>query len=69
MIVGDKDPAWIAPAFSELFRVMKKNTFCVSFYGWPHAEAEFPTLFDCDGAADEQSRADLGRAGVPGNAL
>ena len=38
IIVGDEDPAWLAPAFSEIFRVMKKDTFCVSFYGWPHAD-------------------------------
>lgn len=38
MIVGDKDPSWLAPSFSEIFRVMKNNSFCVSFYGWPHAD-------------------------------
>jgi site-specific DNA-methyltransferase (adenine-specific) len=38
MIVGDDNPAWLAPVFCELFRVMKKDTFCVSFYGWPHAD-------------------------------
>jgi adenine-specific DNA-methyltransferase len=38
MIIGDDDPTWLAPASSEIFRVMKKDTFCVSFYGWPHAD-------------------------------
>jgi adenine-specific DNA-methyltransferase len=38
IIVGDDDPTWLAPAFSEIYRVMKKDTFCVSFYGWPHAD-------------------------------
>jgi adenine-specific DNA-methyltransferase len=38
MIVGDDDPTWLAPAYSEIFRVMKNDTFCVSFYGWPHAD-------------------------------
>lgn len=37
-IVGDADPAWLAPSFSEIYRVMKRDTFCVSFYGWPHAD-------------------------------
>jgi adenine-specific DNA-methyltransferase len=38
IIVGDNDPTWLAPAFSEIYRVMKNDTFCVSFYGWPHAD-------------------------------
>src|SRR5437870_5601574 len=37
-IRGDDDPVWLAPAFSQLYRVMKPDTFCVSFYGWPHAD-------------------------------
>jgi DNA modification methylase len=28
----------LAPAFAEIYRVMKDGTFCVSFYGWPHAD-------------------------------
>lgn len=38
VIAGDEDSAWLAPAFGQIFRVMKKDTFCVSFYGWPHAD-------------------------------
>lgn len=38
VIVGDDDPSWLLPAFAELYRVMKDDTFCVSFYGWPHAD-------------------------------
>ena len=38
MIIGDDDPTWLAPAFSEIFRVMKKDTFCVFIYGLPHAD-------------------------------
>ena len=37
-IVGDSDPAWVRPAFREIWRVMKPDTFCVSFYCWPHAD-------------------------------
>jgi site-specific DNA-methyltransferase (adenine-specific) len=37
-IVGDTDAAWLPPAFAEIFRVLKNDTFCVSFYGWPHAD-------------------------------
>src|SRR5712691_4932477 len=29
----DSDP-WLVPAFAEIYRVLKNNRFCVSFYGW-----------------------------------
>lgn len=33
-IANDDNTRWIFPAFAELYRVMKPNTYCVSFYGW-----------------------------------
>ena len=38
VIVGDDNPDWLRPAFSEIWRVMKPDTCCVSFYGWPHVD-------------------------------
>lgn len=37
-IVGDDDNRWLHPAFAELFRILKPDRFCVSFYGWNQAE-------------------------------
>ena len=37
-IQGDEDARWIAPAFEEIWRVLKQDSFCLSFYGWPHAD-------------------------------
>lgn len=37
-IAGDDDPTWVRPTFAELWRVMAPDSFCVSFYGWPHAD-------------------------------
>ncbi len=37
-LAGDRSPSWLRPAFAEVWRVMKDNTFAVSFYGWPHAD-------------------------------
>jgi site-specific DNA-methyltransferase (adenine-specific) len=37
-IVGDTESSWVRPAFSEIWRVLKEDTFCVSFYGWPEAD-------------------------------
>ena len=27
---------WVKPAFAELYRVLKGNSFCALFYGWAH---------------------------------
>ena len=35
---GEWLPTTTAPAFEQVARVMKPNTFCVSFYGWSHVE-------------------------------
>src|SRR5262249_48170181 len=35
---GDSDPSWIQPVFTELWRVLKRDSLCLSFYGWPHAD-------------------------------
>jgi DNA modification methylase len=37
-VPGDDTDAWLAPAFAEIHRVLERNSFCVSFYGWPHAD-------------------------------
>jgi adenine-specific DNA-methyltransferase len=33
--LNDNDDYWLKPAFHELFRVLKPDRFCASFYGWP----------------------------------
>ena len=38
-IVGDDDPSWLRPAFEQIWRLMKPDTLCVSFYGWVHSDA------------------------------
>lgn len=37
-IANDSDPAWIEPAFTEAYRVLKPDSFCISFYGWNAAD-------------------------------
>ncbi|MBI1831470.1 MAG: DNA methylase [Planctomycetes bacterium] len=37
-IVGDDDPSWLLPSFAEIYRVLRPDSFCVSFYGWPHSD-------------------------------
>lgn len=36
--VNDDDDRWLSPSFHELFRVLKSDCFCISFYGWPWIE-------------------------------
>lgn len=33
-VANDDNDRWVAPAFSEMHRVLKDGGFCVSFYGW-----------------------------------
>jgi site-specific DNA-methyltransferase (adenine-specific) len=37
-IANDDNDRWLKPAFAEIHRVLERNRFCVSFYGWPHAD-------------------------------
>ena len=40
-IANDVDDAWLAPAFAEVYRVLKSDALCVSFYGWNRVDAFF----------------------------
>jgi len=37
-VPNDNDDQWLLPAFQEMYRVLKEDSFCVSFYGWPKAD-------------------------------
>jgi len=37
-IANDVSDEWLHPAYAEMYRLLKPNTFCVSFYGWPHVD-------------------------------
>jgi hypothetical protein len=38
VIEGDSDGDWVEPVYFEVSRVLKPNSLCCTFYGWPHAE-------------------------------
>jgi adenine-specific DNA-methyltransferase len=40
-VANDDNAEWLDPAFAEIFRVLKPNSFCVSFYGWPKVDRFF----------------------------
>jgi site-specific DNA-methyltransferase (adenine-specific) len=37
-VTNDDNDAWLKPSFAQIFRLLRKDSFCVSFYGWPHAD-------------------------------
>ena len=37
-VPNDDNDAWLQPAFAEMYRLLARDRFCVSFYGWPHAD-------------------------------
>jgi adenine-specific DNA-methyltransferase len=37
-VPNDDNDAWLKPAFAQMYRVLARDSFCVSFYGWPCAD-------------------------------
>jgi len=33
-VINDDNDAWLKPAFAEVYRLLKSDSLCVSFYGW-----------------------------------
>lgn len=40
-VANDDNDRWLEPAFREIFRVLAKDAFCVSFYGWNQTDRFF----------------------------
>lgn len=37
-VPGDNNAAWLKPAFCGMYRILRDNSFCVSFYSYRHAD-------------------------------
>jgi site-specific DNA-methyltransferase (adenine-specific) len=37
-VCNDDNAAWLEPAFAEMYRVLKPDSLCLSFYGWNKAD-------------------------------
>src|SRR5262245_61582459 len=35
---ADSNDYWLRPVFKELFRILKPNSLCATFYGWPQID-------------------------------
>lgn len=40
-VANDDNDEWLAPAFEQIYRVMKFDSVCVSFYGWSQTDRFF----------------------------
>ena len=40
-VLNDDRDRWLTPAFAEIYRVLKPDRFCVSFYGWSQVDRFF----------------------------
>jgi site-specific DNA-methyltransferase (adenine-specific) len=38
-VINDDNDAWLRPAFRQMYRVLKPDTFAISFYGWNKTDA------------------------------
>lgn len=47
-IANDDLPSSVLPVFAEVYRVLKPNSYCISFYGW-NAIAQFAAAWDAAG--------------------
>lgn len=46
-IANDDNQKWMFPAFAELYRVLKPDSYCVSFYGWGKADRFLSVWREC----------------------
>jgi adenine-specific DNA-methyltransferase len=46
-VLNDDNAEWIRPAFREVYRLLKDDSFCVSFYGWNCVELFAQAWKDC----------------------
>lgn len=40
-VLNDDNSAWVRPAFREMYRVLKPDSLCLSFYGWTKTDLFF----------------------------
>jgi site-specific DNA-methyltransferase (adenine-specific) len=46
-VANDDNTHWMFPAFAELYRVLKPDSYCVSFYGWSKADRFLNVWREC----------------------
>src|SRR5262245_42429569 len=44
---GDTSDYWLKPVFHEPYRILKPNTLCATFYGWPDVDRFMSVWKEC----------------------
>jgi DNA modification methylase len=44
---GRLQQGWVGPAYREMWRLLKPDSLCISFYGWPSADVFFDAWYLC----------------------
>ena len=44
---GDDSDYWLRPSFRELYRILKPDSFCATFYGWPWIDQFMAVWKEC----------------------
>ena len=71
-VANDNNGSWIEPAFAEVYRLLKPDRLCISFYGWNHTETscepgkqpDSPRLGTLSGSNSTLQRLDSPRHGT-----
>jgi site-specific DNA-methyltransferase (adenine-specific) len=45
IIEGDTDQNWVSPVYRDLWRTLKPDSLCITFYGWPSADVFFSAWY------------------------
>src|SRR5713226_5889769 len=46
-VINDDNDRWLQPAFGQVYRALKPDSFCVSFYGWNKADLFLVGMAQC----------------------
>jgi len=41
VVPNDNNNRWLAPAYTQIYRLLKRDSFCISFYGWHKVDIFF----------------------------
>ena len=58
-VTNDDNARWLRPAFTQMYRLLKSGSFCVSFYGWNKADlfiSAWRANSDCSAIAPTRRR-------------
>lgn len=46
-VANDNNSRWLYPAFAEIYRILKPDSYCISFYGWSKVDRFLSAWREC----------------------